>query len=82
MLTITLRALERDGLVTRTIYPQIPPRVDYEVTELGRALIEPVLLLATGLRHVRIRSSPTAPSMIGRPRRFRKTARTRRCDGW
>jgi DNA-binding HxlR family transcriptional regulator len=46
MLTITLRALERDGLVTRTIYPQIPPRVDYEVTELGRALIEPVLLLA------------------------------------
>jgi DNA-binding HxlR family transcriptional regulator len=46
MLTNTLRALERDGLVTRTIYAEVPPRVEYEVTELGRTLAEPVLRLA------------------------------------
>lgn len=47
MLTLTLRGLERDGLVTRTVYPTIPPRVDYELTELGRGLSEPVKALGT-----------------------------------
>lgn len=42
MLTLTLRGLERDGMVTRTQFPTIPPRVDYELTELGRSLLEPV----------------------------------------
>ena len=42
MLTLSLRGLERDGLVTRTVTPTIPPRVDYELTELGESLREPV----------------------------------------
>lgn len=45
MLTLTLRGLERDGLVTRTVYPTTPPRVDYALTPLGHTLLEPVLTL-------------------------------------
>ncbi|MBB3998268.1 winged helix-turn-helix transcriptional regulator [Aureimonas pseudogalii] len=45
MLTVTLRGLERDGYVTRTVHPTIPPRVDYELTELGRDLLVPVRAL-------------------------------------
>ena len=46
MLTLTLRGLERDGLLTRTVTPTIPPRVDYELTKLGLTLLEPVSALA------------------------------------
>ena len=42
MLTLTVRALERDGLVKRTVFPTVPPRVDYELTDLGRTLLVPL----------------------------------------
>jgi len=45
MLTLTLRGLERDGLVTRTVFPTVPPRVDYALTPLGRDLLDPVSAL-------------------------------------
>ena len=45
MLTLTLRGLERDGLVSRTVTPTIPPRVDYALTDLGRSLRQPVQAL-------------------------------------
>src|SRR5436309_3917359 len=46
MLTLTLRNLERDGLVNRTVTPSIPPRVDYALTELGQSLLKPLNALA------------------------------------
>jgi DNA-binding HxlR family transcriptional regulator len=72
MLTLTLRGLERDGLVTRTVYPIVPPRVEYELTKLGRSLLEPVSELGAWARKNRAaiadarerfdRSAPRAPS--------------------
>jgi DNA-binding HxlR family transcriptional regulator len=50
MLTLTLRGLERDGLVTRTVHPTIPPRVDYELTELGQSLRVPLVAVADWAR--------------------------------
>ena len=46
MLTLTLRGLERDGLVTRTVYATVPPRVEYALTPLGRTLKEPLCAIA------------------------------------
>ena len=46
MLTLTLRNLERDGLVSRTVTPTIPPRGDYELTELGHSLLKPIMALS------------------------------------
>ncbi len=45
MLTLCLRGLERDGLVKRTVYPVVPPKVEYELTPLGQSLREPVMAL-------------------------------------
>jgi DNA-binding HxlR family transcriptional regulator len=50
MLTTTLRSLERDGFVTRTVHPTTPPSVSYELTDLGRDLLVPVVALADWAR--------------------------------
>jgi DNA-binding HxlR family transcriptional regulator len=50
MLTLTLRSLEADGLVARTAIATIAPKVEYELTELGRSLIEPLTALATWVK--------------------------------
>lgn len=47
MLTLTLRGLKQDGLITRTVYPTVPPKVEYQLTEVGRSLIEPLSALAS-----------------------------------
>jgi DNA-binding HxlR family transcriptional regulator len=46
MLTLNLKTLERDGFITRTVYPTVPPRVDYELTPLGHSLSEPLGVIA------------------------------------
>ncbi|WP_436761307.1 winged helix-turn-helix transcriptional regulator [Streptosporangium sp. V21-05] len=63
MLTRTLRGLEEDGLISRTVHPSAPPRVDYALTDLGRSFLEPVLALGlwavdhrTGLEAARTRA--------------------------
>ncbi|MGB7283330.1 MAG: helix-turn-helix domain-containing protein [Candidatus Acidiferrum sp.] len=55
MLTLTLKGLERDGLVTRTVYPTIPPRVEYALTKLGRSILVPITGLGGWAAHNRER---------------------------
>src|SRR3979490_3602184 len=54
MLTLTLKSLERDGIVTRTVYPTNPPRVDHELTDRGKTLIVPLHMLWTWAQTKRI----------------------------
>jgi DNA-binding HxlR family transcriptional regulator len=61
MLTHTLRDLERDGLVKRTVFPQVPPRVEYELTLLGATLCAPLTAL-TGWAHDHIAEIEAAQS--------------------
>lgn len=63
MLTQTLRTLERDGLVSRTVYAQVPPRVEYELTPLGRTLIEPI-------RAIRIWAETYIPDVLASQQAF------------
>lgn len=51
MLTRVLRGLERDGMLTRTVYPTVPPQVEYGLTKMGRSLAEPVLALGLWAQH-------------------------------
>ena len=71
MLTLTLRGLERDGLITRTVFPTIPPRVDYALTPLGRDLLEPGL----GARRL---GDPQSAEDRPRPRAVRRELRGER----
>jgi DNA-binding HxlR family transcriptional regulator len=77
MLTLTLRGLERDGLLTRTVTPTIPPRVDYELTNLGRTLLEPVSALATWAE----RHRPTIQAARDRFDRIAAATATRNARG-
>jgi len=67
MLTTTLRGLERDGFVTRTVTPSIPPRVDYELTDLGRDLLVPVSALGKWAIHNRERVEAARQAYDGSP---------------
>lgn len=57
MLTLQLRELERDGIVRRTVYPQVPPKVEYALTETGRSL-EPILLAMLDWGEAYMRAGP------------------------
>ena len=62
MLTLTLRGLERDGIVTRTVEPTTPPSVEYALTPLGRSLLKPIRALAAWAHQNRVAVSEARAS--------------------
>ena len=66
MLTLTLRALEQDGLVKRTVYPTVPPKVEYELTDVGASLIKPLKTLSEWAQRNQPRIE--AARAVGKPR--------------
>jgi DNA-binding HxlR family transcriptional regulator len=74
MLTLTLRKMERDGLLRRDVYPEVPPHTEYALTPLGRSLLEPLraLCLWANERYVEVESARR--SHDGRNRRQRDVA--------
>jgi DNA-binding HxlR family transcriptional regulator len=65
MLTATVRSLERDGLLTRDVYAEVPPRVEYELTPLGRQFMQPVLALVTWVQMNQLAIRANAIDSIG-----------------
>jgi DNA-binding HxlR family transcriptional regulator len=71
MLTLTLRGLERDGLISRSVEPTIPPRVDYELTQLGQTLLEPIIALGAWAAANRVAIQDARP--LRQPQQARRT---------
>ena len=74
MLTLSLRGLERDGLVTRTVFPTIPPRVDYALTPLGATLLGPSWRSSGGRRK---QGADRASASVSTRRPMRRRSRAR-----
>lgn len=77
MLTLTLRNLERDGLVTRTVFPEIPPRVEYALTRLGQTLLEPITALADWAAEHRTKIQDARTAFDGAARKKKPAATAR-----
>ena len=67
MLTLTLRSLERDGLVVRTVHPTNPPQVEYALTALGETLLQPIIALISWAEEHRTEVRGARPFRLGLP---------------
>ena len=77
MLTLTLKALDRDGLVVRRVFATIPPKVEYKLTPLGRSLLEPVRALIDWTQKNQAKVEAARAALDARCRRRRRHAPTR-----